>query len=80
MRLQTTDRVEKEMLLRAPRSRVWRSLTDSRELGEWFGVNLASGLFKKHARISGPMSGACGHDDVMFEATIEVMEAESRFA
>lgn len=77
---QTTDRIEKAMLLRAPRSRVWRALADSREFGEWFGVNLASGLFKQGARISGPMSGGCGHDDVLFEATIEVMQPESRFA
>lgn len=34
----SADRVEKKILLRAPRSRVWRALTDSREFGIWFGV------------------------------------------
>lgn len=34
----STDRIEKEIVLRAPRSRVWRALTDSAEFGRWFGV------------------------------------------
>ena len=32
------DRIEKKVLLQAPRSRVWRALTDSAEFGHWFGV------------------------------------------
>jgi uncharacterized protein YndB with AHSA1/START domain len=34
----STDRIEKKVLLRAPRKRVWRALTDSTEFGTWFGV------------------------------------------
>ena len=34
----TTDRIEKKILLRASRARVWRALTDSGEFGTWFGV------------------------------------------
>jgi uncharacterized protein YndB with AHSA1/START domain len=30
-----TDRIEKQILLRAPRERVWRAITDSREYGTW---------------------------------------------
>jgi len=33
-----TDRIEKTILIRAPRARVWRALTDSKEFGTWFGV------------------------------------------
>jgi uncharacterized protein YndB with AHSA1/START domain len=33
-----TDVIEKSTLLRAPRSRVWRAIADSRELGAWFGM------------------------------------------
>ena len=33
-----TDRIEKRILLRAPRSRVWSALTDSEQFGEWFGI------------------------------------------
>jgi uncharacterized protein YndB with AHSA1/START domain len=34
----TTDRIEKQILLRAPRHRVWRALSDSTEFGAWFGM------------------------------------------
>jgi uncharacterized protein YndB with AHSA1/START domain len=34
----STDRIEKKILLHAPRKRVWRALTDSTEFGRWFGV------------------------------------------
>ena len=36
-----TDRIEKRIVLRSPRSRVWRALTDPAEFGQWFGVRLA---------------------------------------
>src|ERR1700729_3073141 len=34
------DRIEKEIEIKAPVSRVWRALTDHREFGEWFRVKL----------------------------------------
>src|SRR5260370_1312138 len=36
----TTDRIEKQMLLHAPRARVWRALTNAEEFGSWFGIKL----------------------------------------
>ncbi|HUK66471.1 MAG TPA: hypothetical protein VLV17_06550, partial [Anaeromyxobacteraceae bacterium] len=36
----TTDVIEKKILLRASRSRVYRALSDSREFGAWFGMRL----------------------------------------
>lgn len=33
-----TDRIEKKILLRAPRPRIWRALADSTEFGRWFGM------------------------------------------
>jgi len=38
----STDRIEKQIDLKAPVSRVWRALTDYREFGQWFRVNLES--------------------------------------
>lgn len=32
----STDRIEKQIDLKAPVSRVWRAITDHREFGEWF--------------------------------------------
>jgi uncharacterized protein YndB with AHSA1/START domain len=35
---QSTDRIEKKVLLRAPRERVWRAISDSTQFGSWFGA------------------------------------------
>src|SRR5271167_2039672 len=34
----TTDRIEKKVLLRAPRDRVWHAISDSKQFGKWFGA------------------------------------------
>jgi uncharacterized protein YndB with AHSA1/START domain len=33
-----TDRIEKKILLRAPRAKIWRAISDSAEFGSWFGM------------------------------------------
>jgi uncharacterized protein YndB with AHSA1/START domain len=35
-----TDRIEKQVTLRAPLARVWKAIADSREFGKWFGLDL----------------------------------------
>jgi uncharacterized protein YndB with AHSA1/START domain len=50
-----SDRIEKEVLLRAPLSRVWQALTDANEFGRWFGVRL-DGQFKAGTPISGSIT------------------------
>ena len=34
----STDRIEKSIVLRAPRARVWRALANAEEFGVWFRV------------------------------------------
>ena len=36
----STDRIEKRVVLRAPRARVWRAITNAKEFGTWFRVEL----------------------------------------
>jgi uncharacterized protein YndB with AHSA1/START domain len=36
----STDRIEKQVLLRAPLDRVWRAISESQEFGRWFGVRI----------------------------------------
>ncbi len=38
--MKSTNRIEKTVTLGAPVSRVWRAITDHREFGSWFGVEL----------------------------------------
>lgn len=40
MSTSVTDRIEKTIVLRAPRARVWRALTNAKEFGEWFGMRV----------------------------------------
>ncbi len=47
-----TDRIEKKVLLRAPRERVWRAISDSKQFGSWFGVEF-TGPFIAGTRITG---------------------------
>jgi uncharacterized protein YndB with AHSA1/START domain len=68
------DRIEKSILLRAPRARVWRALADAKAFGEWFGVKL-NGSFVPGARLQGKVTHK-GYEHAPFEITIERMEPE----
>jgi uncharacterized protein YndB with AHSA1/START domain len=70
----STDRIEKQILLRAPRARVWRALTDVGEFGSWFGVKMESG-FAPGAVARGKITYP-GYEHLVFEATVERMETE----
>jgi uncharacterized protein YndB with AHSA1/START domain len=50
----STDRIEKRVLLRASRERVWRAISDSKQFGSWFGVEF-DGPFVAGASIVGKM-------------------------
>jgi uncharacterized protein YndB with AHSA1/START domain len=73
-----SDRIEKRVRLRAPRSRVWRALTDAGEFGQWFGVSM-NGRFAPGARLRGKILHK-GYEHVPFEITIEQMEPERLFS
>jgi uncharacterized protein YndB with AHSA1/START domain len=38
--MDTFDRIQKTIILRAPKSRVWRAIANAKEFGRWFGINL----------------------------------------
>lgn len=69
-----SDRIEKKVLLHAPRSRIWRALTDAAELGQWFGARL-SGTISPGARIRGPVTHK-DYEHLTFDVTIERVEPE----
>jgi uncharacterized protein YndB with AHSA1/START domain len=73
-----TDRIEKTVHLRAPRSRVWRAISDARQFGSWFRVNL-EGDFKAGATIRGRILEP-GYEHLTMEMLIERIEPEHRFA
>jgi len=52
---QQTDRIEKKILLHAPRERVWGAISDARQFGTWFGVEF-DGEFVAGARLTGKIT------------------------
>ena len=74
----STDRIEKHIVLRAPRSRVWRALTDADEFGQWFRVKL-EGPFVEGATVRGRITYA-GYEHLRMEVVVEAIEPERRFA
>ncbi len=48
----TPDRIEKRIVLRAPRERVWRAISEAKRFGSWFGVEF-DGEFAAGTRLIG---------------------------
>ena len=71
----TTDRIERKVLLKAPRARVWRALSNAEEFGSWFGVRLQGKQFAPGQRTHGQITYP-GYEHVVFEVWIERMEPE----
>jgi uncharacterized protein YndB with AHSA1/START domain len=74
-----TDRIEKRVVLRAPRSRVWRAIADAEEFGTWFGVRLAGATFAPAALVKGQITYP-GYETWTFEIRVERMEPEHLFS
>jgi uncharacterized protein YndB with AHSA1/START domain len=78
MAVSNTDRIEKQVTLRAPRSRVWRAIANAEEFGAWFAVKL-DGTFVEGATISGKITHP-GYEHLTMEMQVERIEAEKYFA
>ena len=84
-----TDRIEKQVVLGAPRERVWRAISDAKRFGSWFGVAFdapfAEGVHltgkivpttvdPEVAKTQEPYAGAT------FEITVDRIEPMERFS
>jgi uncharacterized protein YndB with AHSA1/START domain len=74
----STDRIEKTLTVKAPRSRVWRAITDANQFGEWFKAKL-DGDFAPgktiYAKITYP-----GYEHLTMELAIDRLEPERLFS
>jgi uncharacterized protein YndB with AHSA1/START domain len=73
-----TDRIEKRVVLRAPRARVWRALTNAEEFGAWFGVAL-EGAFAEGATVRGRITYP-GYEHLTMEMFVERIQPERLFS
>ena len=72
------NQIEKRVELQAPVSRVWRALTDYREFGEWFRVELEGPFVPgqlARGRITHP-----GYEHVVWQATVKEMQPQALFS
>ena len=74
----STDRIEKSVVLRAPRSRVWRAISNAEEFGSWFGVKL-EGVFAPGALVTGRIT-IPGYEHGVMDVTVERVEPERLFS
>ncbi len=73
-----TDRIEKTVIVKAPRSRVWRAISDAKQFGQWFKVKL-DGEFKAGATITGTITYP-GYEGLKLEIAVERIEPERFFS
>jgi uncharacterized protein YndB with AHSA1/START domain len=78
MSTSVTDCIEKKVLLKAPRARVWRAIADPKEFGTWFGVAF-DGVFKPGQPHRGKITTK-GYDHLTMEIYVERIVPERLFA
>src|SRR5919108_2388004 len=74
----STDRIQKSIVLRAPRSRVWRALTDFQQFGEWFGARM-KGPFVAGQTAEGAITHP-GYEHLPLKLEVEQIEPERLFS
>jgi uncharacterized protein YndB with AHSA1/START domain len=74
-----SDRIERSIVINAPRERVWHALANAEEFGTWFGVDLKGQVFAPGQRVRGLNTG-CGHEDVWFDVVIDRIEPRDLFS
>lgn len=72
-----TDRIEKQIFIRAPRGRVWKALTDVKEFQQWFEAVLDR-PFKPGTRTKGHVTSE-GYEHVRMDIEVERLDPEHFF-
>ncbi len=83
------DTIRKQTVLRAPRARVWKAISDSQAFGTWFGMTI-EGPFAEGRTVKGKMAVTKVDAEVAksqepyvgmaFDLIIERVEPQTRFA
>jgi uncharacterized protein YndB with AHSA1/START domain len=74
----STDRIEQQIDLQAPLPRVWRALTDYKQFGAWFRVDLEAPFVAgrpTQGRITHP-----GYEHVVMRVVVEAIEPQRLFS
>jgi uncharacterized protein YndB with AHSA1/START domain len=71
----STDRIERSIVINAPRDRVWRALSNAEEFGTWFGANLKGQSFAAGQRARGQITFK-GYEHVWFDIVVERIQPQ----
>ncbi|TWC12058.1 MULTISPECIES: SRPBCC family protein [unclassified Pseudomonas] len=74
-----SDRIERKILLKAPRSQVWRALANAEAFGQWFGVALEGKRFVAGERTQGQITYP-GYEHLTWDVLVERVEPERVFS
>ena len=74
----STDQIEKRVVLRAPRARVWRAISNADEFGTWFRMKL-DGAFVAGRTVRAKVA-IPGHEHMKVEMRVERIEPERYFS
>lgn len=72
------DRIEKTVVMKAGRAKVWAALTDSKEFGSWFAARFSSPFVvgeRQSAQLTVP-----GYEHLKVDVWVEAIEPQTRFA
>lgn len=70
-----TDRIERRIVINAPRARVWRALSNAEEFGTWFGAKLDGQSFVPGQRTRGQIT-ICQYEHIWFDVVVERVEPQ----
>ncbi|AOX99821.1 SRPBCC family protein [Jeongeupia sp. USM3] len=70
-----TDRIERSIVIHAPRERVWQALSHAETFGTWFGADLKGQTFAPGQRTRGPIT-IQGFEHIHFDVVIERIEPQ----
>jgi len=79
METTSTDRIQKEIVLNAPLSRVWRAISNAQEFGAWFKVDMTDVTFEAGKPAAGKMTYP-GYEGHPFEIVIDRIKPERLFS
>ena len=71
----STDRIERKVLIKATRARVWRAVSDAAEFGSWFGVDFKGKAFVAGKSVQGRITYP-GYEHLTMEVLIDQVVPE----
>jgi uncharacterized protein YndB with AHSA1/START domain len=74
-----TDRIERSIVINAPRDRVWQALANAEEFGTWFGVNLKGQVFAAGQTVQGNITHP-GYEHLRMTAVVKTVQPKDVLA